>query len=120
MKPMIAILFMIAAGYFLIFGAGNLAERALTAAAGLALILSVLPGLIASVGVWVGGGGLDAPAWLADLFVVLALAGVGLFAWRVRDLLARRHEARARAWGTPRERATPPPPRASSHDAEAP
>ena len=117
---MIAILFIVAGGYFLMFGAGNLAERALKIAAGLALILSVLPGLIASVGAWVGGGGLDAPAWLADLLVVLALAGVGLFAWRARDLFSRRREARARAWGSPRERATPPPPRASSRDAEAP
>jgi len=111
---MIAILFIVAAGYLLIFGAGTLAERALKIAAGLALILSVLPGLIAAVSgnapsLGCQGSG-DVPAVASSVGLVVLLAGVGLALWRARGLLAKRREATARRWGSPRDRSAPPPP----------
>lgn len=109
---MIVSVLIILAGYALIFGAGKFAERALRTAAGLALILSVLPGLLGEVEQVLSGvdgqSNARALAWLEDAGLILLLGGVGLFAWRSREVWARRREAKRVT--TPRERALPSPP----------
>lgn len=111
---MIICLVIVAAGYALIFGAGHFAERALRTAAGLAIILSILPGLLDRISERVLSLHVSTnptlSSWLVDAFVLLLLSGIGLFAWRARDALSRRREARERAWGTPRDRALPSAP----------
>jgi len=120
---MLISLFLVAAGYMLIFGAGALAERALKTAAGLAIILSVLPGLARAISARVSGIRPNLALGSVELEILLGvlLAGVGLFAWRARGLIARRQLKRREKWGTPRERAIPPPPtEAADRDQEAP
>ncbi len=109
---MLVCLFVVAAGYALIFGASGLAERALKIAAGLAIILSFGPGLLSALLAWTRGlqwPGSGAADGIWPLFAVFGLAGLGFFAWRARSLLARRGEAHARRWEGPRERVPPPP-----------
>src|ERR1700759_1689508 len=112
---MLISLFLIAAGYMLIFGAGALADRALKTAAGLAIILSVLPGLAHAISAHVGGIHPNLALGTVELEILLGVlfAGIGL--------LARRQLKRREQWGTPRERAVPPPPTESAdRDQEAP
>lgn len=115
---MLISLFLIAAGYMLIFGAGALAERALKTAAGLAIILSVLPGLASAIATRLGGIRPSLAGGSLGLEVLLGviLAGIGLFAWRARGLLAKRELKRREKWGSPRERALPPPPAPEADD----
>lgn len=115
--------FLLAAGYALIFGAGAFAERALKTAAGLAIILSVLPGLARAISARVRGIRPSLALGSVELEILLGvlLAGIGLFAWRARGLLARRQLKRREKWGSPRERAVPPPPtEAADRDQESP
>lgn len=115
---MLISIFILAAGYALIFGAGNFAERALRAAPGLAIFLSVLPGLASAIATRLGGIRPSLAAGSLGLEVLLGviLAGIGLFAWRARGVLARRELKRREKWGSPRERALPPPPAAEADD----
>jgi hypothetical protein len=108
---MIVCLLIILAGYALIFGLGGLADRLLRAALGLALILSVLPGLLARLDRSRGSipGDAGVPRDLKFAAAVLFLAGVGYFAWRARERFARRRAERERRWSSPRERVPPPP-----------
>ena len=120
---MLISLFLIAAGYALIFGAGAFAERTLKTAAGLAIILSVLPGLAHAISARVRGIRPNLALGSVELEILLGvlLAGVGLFAWRARGLLARRQLKRREKWGIPRERVVPPPPtETTDHDQESP
>lgn len=115
---MIASLFIVAAGYFLIFGAGKLAERALKTAAGVALILTITTSWVSSCRTDAGASVSD--GWLRDALLLLAFAGLGVFAWRSRAAFARRRDAERQRWSAPRDRAMPPAPAASAPGDEEP
>lgn len=112
-------------GFALVLGKNDLAERGLKVLAGLVLILSFLPGLAARADFSASGcrsqvAPGDGARWLIDALAFVALAGIGLAAWRMRSLFAKRRENAARAWGSPRDRAQPPPPRTAGDEEPLP
>lgn len=101
-------------GIAIMVGKGDLAMKLAHALVGLVLVLSFAPGLIASLNSELpsfGCQGLGEVSGLASsAILVVLLAGAGLALWRARGLLAKRREATARRWGSPRDRSAPPPP----------
>ena len=104
----------VAIGIAIMVGKTDFATKLAHALVGLVLVLSFAPGLIASVNADLPSFGCEGPgdvsgvASSAALFVLLA--GVGLALWRARGVVAKRREASARRWGSPRDRSVPPPP----------
>jgi len=115
-------LFVVAAGYCLIFGAKDAAWRLVRAAAGLVLVLSFLPGMIAQCSgaadeTTIGNPNLDL-AWLEPIWVILVLSLTGYVLWKLKPSHERRRQLRAQRDGRPRERAVPPPPPVEDDDEE--
>jgi hypothetical protein len=117
-------LLVVLVGFALILGKNDLAEKGLKVLVGLVLVLSFLPGLLARLDTKGARWHLTAPdlstPWLGQALLVVLLAGVGLFAWRARALLARRRDERQRRSSTPRERALPQAPPENAEEEEVP
>lgn len=101
-------------GIAIMVGKSDVAMKLAHALVGLVLVLSFAPGLIASVSgelPSLGCQGLgDVSGAASGAVLVVLLAGAGLALWRARGLFAKRREAAARRWGSPRDRSAPPPP----------
>lgn len=111
---MMVALVVVLIGFALVLGKNDLAERGLKILAGLVLVVTFLPGLSARADFSASGcrsqiAPGDGARWLIDALAFAVLAGIGLAAWRMRSLFAKRRESTARAWGSPRDRALPPP-----------
>jgi len=101
-------------GIAIMLGKDDLAKKLANALVGLVLVLSFAPGLIASTSSELpslGCQGLaEASSFASSAVLVVVLAGMGLALWRARGFLAKRREATARRWGSPRDRSALPPP----------
>lgn len=107
-------LLVVAAGFMIVIGKKDIAERLVHVLVGLVIVLSFTPGLIertdrdpASLGCRQLDAGSD---FALNLVLIVTLAGVGATLWRLRSTLAKRREEEARKWSAPRERATPQAP----------
>lgn len=113
-------LLIVLVGIAIIVGKDDVAMKLAKVLVGLVLVLSFAPGLIASAGSgsWSSGchgtGALSEAASVAAIAVLLS--GVGLALWKTRGLFAKRRDEAARRWGSPRDRAAPPPPATDGDD----
>lgn len=107
-------LLIVLVGIAIIVGKDDVAMKLAKALVGLVLVLSFAPGLIARVDLGSlssgchGTGALSEAASVAAIAVLLS--GIGLALWKARGLFAKRRDETARRWGSPRDRAAPPPP----------
>jgi hypothetical protein len=116
-----AVLLVLLIAFALILGKNDLAERGVKALVGTILVLSFLPGVLASLpGARGCAGGADGIGRIVGVVLFILLAGVGILAWRLRPFFAKRREADARRWASPRERATPPAPQAAGDEEPRP
>lgn len=107
-------------GIAVIAGKDDVAMKLAKALVGLVLVLSFAPGIVAFVGAATPSSGCRGARTLSDIAsgtaVLVLLAGVGLMFWKARGLLAKRRDEAARRWGSPRDRAAPPPPSGHADD----
>ena len=107
-------LLIVVIGIAIMLGKDDFAKKLTHALVGLVLVLSFAPGLIASVNSELPSLGCQelgaVSGYASSAVLVVLLAGVGLALWRARGLFAKRKEAAARRWGSPRDRSAPPPP----------